>query len=156
MTNTVKVGIASIMAIIFSAVLYLETLSMSRAAYQLPRILIVIIILLAIAMYAEEYYKSKKKKGQSGTEAVVKQPEDKYEKIHYDRIAVFVTAITAYIFSIKILGYFIVTPLFIIGIFRYLKSVKMSTAVVIAVGFTGFIYLLFIRFLHLPIPITMF
>ncbi len=156
MTNTVKVGIASIVAIIFSAVLYLETLTMSRAAYQLPRILIVIIILLAMAMFAEEYYKSKKKKSQGTEEAVVKQPEDKYDKIHYDRIAVFVGAITVYIFSIKILGYFIVTPLFIIGIFRYLKSVKMTTALIIAVGFTGFIYMLFIRFLHLPIPITMF
>lgn len=156
MKNTVKVGIASTLAIIFSAVLYLETLTMSRAAYQLPRILIVVIVLLAIAMFAEEYYKSKKHKVQSDLEIVVKQPEEKEQKIHYDRIVVFVGAITAYIFSIKILGYFIVTPLFIIGIFRYLKSVKMTTSIIIAVAFTGFIYMLFIRFLHLPIPMTMF
>lgn len=124
---------------------------MSKTSYQLPRILIGIIILLSIVMYLEAYFKAKKE----AAKGLVHEDENN-EKLHYDRIIVFILAIAAYIFSIKIFGYFIVTPIFIVGIFMYLKALRLRTALIIAAFFTVFVYLLFIRFLHLPIPITMF
>lgn len=151
MKRTTKIAIASTCTIIFAIVFYIQTFKMSKTSYQLPRILIGIIILLSIVMYLEAYFKAKKE----AAKGLVHEDENN-EKLHYDRIIVFILAIAAYIFSIKIFGYFIVTPIFIVGIFMYLKALRLRTALIIAAFFTVFVYLLFIRFLHLPIPITMF
>lgn len=151
MKKTTKIAIASIITIVFAIVFYIQTFKMSKTSYQLPRILIGIIVLLAITMYVEAYLKAKKEEAQSSTHG-----EENNEKLHYDRIIVFILAIAAYIFSIKYLGYFIVTPIFIIGIFMYLKALSLKKAILIAAFFTIFVYLLFIQFLHLPIPVTMF
>lgn len=151
MKKTTKIAIASILTIVFAVVFYIQTFKMSKTSYQLPRILIGIIILLAIAMYMEGRLKAKKEASQ-----VTDPKEENNDKLHYDRVIVFVLAITAYIFTIKILGYFIVTPIFIVAIFMYLKALKLKSALIIAAFFTIFVYMLFIQFLHLPIPITMF
>lgn len=151
MKKTTKIAIASILTIVFAVVFYIQTFKMSKTSYQLPRILIGIIILLAIAMYMEGRLKAKKEASQ-----VTDPKEENNDKLHYDRVIVFVLAITAYIFTIKILGYFIVTPIYIVAIFMYLKALKLKSALIIAAFFTIFVYMLFIQFLHLPIPITMF
>lgn len=151
MKRTTKIAIASTVTIVFAIVFYIQTFKMSKTSYQLPRILIGIIILLSVAMYLEAYFKAKRE----AAKGVIHKNENN-EVLHYDRIIIFILAIAAYIFSIKILGYFIVTPIFIIGIFMYLKALRLRTALIIAAFFTIFVYMLFIRFLHLPIPITMF
>ncbi|MZQ99115.1 MAG: hypothetical protein GT601_15730 [Acidaminobacter sp.] len=151
MKKTTKIAIASIITIVFAVVFYIQTFKMSKTSYQLPRILIGIIILLAIGMYLESRSKARKEAPQDSA-----HKEENNDKLHYDRVIIFILAIATYIFTIKILGYFIVTPIFIVGIFMYLKALKLKSALIIAAFFTIFVYMLFIQFLHLPIPITMF
>ncbi len=60
--------------------------------------------------------------------------------------------IFAYVLTIIPLGYFIATPAFLIGSLLFLRSTKPHWILAIAVGFTGFVYLLFVLFLHMPVP----
>lgn len=159
MKKTTQIAAATLCILIFVFVFYLQTFKMSPTSYQLPRILMLIIVFLAIAMFFETFQKEKKLQralaatSESPEEGIQTEPEP-VVVLHYKRIAVFIISIGAYIFSIKQLGYFIVTPIYIVGTFMYLKSVRLRTALIIAVIFTGFVYVLFIRFLHLPIPTT--
>ncbi|MDZ4164491.1 MAG: tripartite tricarboxylate transporter TctB family protein [Smithellaceae bacterium] len=147
MNDLVKYGIASILATILAAVFYYYTLSLAEAAYQLPRILIAVIVLLAIGMFLEAYLKYRRERAGKETREV---PE---EGINYKRAAVFALLIFAYILAINPLGYFVTTPVFIIGALYYLKAARMRTILIITVCFTVFVYLLFVKFLHLPIPL---
>ena len=61
--------------------------------------------------------------------------------------------IFAYILAIDPLGYFLVTPAFLIGALSYLRAIKMRYILIITFIFTIFVYLLFVKFLHLPIPL---
>jgi putative tricarboxylic transport membrane protein len=129
------------MAVLF----YVDTLRMPRAAYQMPRIFIALILLLSVLMIAEQALQMRKKSvGTNGNGAS--------EELSPVRIAVFVVLIFAYIMTISRLGYFIATPAFLVGTLVVLKSTKLPWIAAIAVGFTGFVYLLFVLFLHMPVP----
>jgi putative tricarboxylic transport membrane protein len=147
MNDLVKYGIASILVSILAAIFYYYTLALPKAAYQLPRILIAVIVLLAIGMFLEAYRKYRR-------EATGKEKkEDADKEVNYKRATVFTLMIFAYILAIDPLGYFIVTPVFLIGILYYLKAIPMRYILIITVLFTVFVYLLFVKFLHLPIPL---
>jgi hypothetical protein len=81
------------------------------------------------------------------SECAVEAPIDKTKAF------VFVAMICGYIVGINWLGYFVATPAFIIGALRYLKAMTWKGTLLLAVGFTLFVYLLFVSFLNLPIPL---
>jgi len=152
-------ALIDVMAVTF----FIETLRMPKAAYQMPRLLITALVILSTLMIAEQVWKLRK------GEPVKKQKDDELEKLMEEaakaaelspeeqrnskiRRAFFVGALTAYIVTIKPLGYFIATPLYLLGTLIYLKSTKSYIALAIAVGFTIFVYLLFVLFLNLPVP----
>lgn len=147
-------GLAVLLAVVF----YIHTLHLPKAAYQLPRILIVIVILLSIAMVVERLYSHKKnlRQDSKNTDFPINHnpgvsKEDEFD-IRLTRVFVFIVLITGYILTIERLGYFIITPIFIIATYLYLRAAKFLNIILIAVGFTFFVYLLFVLFLHLPIP----
>lgn len=145
MGNLAKTGIAAVLAIAFAVILYADTSKMTFAGYLLPRLLAAIIILLSLAMIVETWWCQRK-----STDSECAAAE---EPINTKRAAVFVGFLLAYIVAISWIGYFIATPAFIVGSFFYLKSMNMKNTVLIAVGFTLFVYLLFVSFLQLPIPL---
>jgi len=136
--------IAFLVAVTFAVVFYIKTLDMPQAAYELPRLLSYLITILAGAMLFEAfiYYRKQLKSGEAESK----------EEVKVVRIILFVLMIGIYIATIEKIGYFIMTPLFLIGAFFYLKSVKRLTIVFITAGFTIFIYILFVKLLNSPIP----
>jgi uncharacterized membrane protein YidH (DUF202 family) len=137
--------IAAATALIFAWVFYYESLDLPKVAYQLPRRLTYLITILAIALIIESFYKYYQK-----------TQEEQQGKIQLTRTVLFAGSIALYIFTIDLLGYFITTPLFIFGTMYFLKSTKVRNILLISVGFTLFVYLLFVRFLNLPIPLGPF
>lgn len=147
-----KYIIAAILSIGFGIFFYVNTFDLPKAGYQLPRILVGVIILLAILMVGESYLQKKKANTteKEATESEATMPID------YKRVVIFGVMIAAYIMTIQKLGYFIVTPLFVILTFLYLKSTNIRNMLLISMGFTVFVYLLFVKFLHLPVPMGLF
>jgi putative tricarboxylic transport membrane protein len=111
-------------------VFYVDTLRMPRAAYQMPRIFI----------------------GIDGNGPPENNDDLPSEEISPVRAAGFVLLIFGYIMTINPLGYFIATPSFLVATLLFLRSTKPQWIAAIAVGFTGFVYLLFVLFLHMPVP----
>jgi len=134
-------GAVDLLAVVF----YVNTLRMPKAAYQMPRILIALVLLLSVLMIVEQFLLMRKTpSADNGNTLPV--------EISPIRIGVFVSLILAYVLTIVPLGYFIATPVFLIGSLLFLRSTKMHWILAIAVGFTVFVYLLFVLFLHMPVP----
>jgi len=147
MNNLAKHGLASAITLILAIVLYVDSFNLPPAAANLPRALAWIIIVLSLAMFAEALYKERKK---------AQENQEPKEPILVFRVFVFAAMIALYVALIKPLGYFLVTPLFLITALAYLKATRLWKAVLIALSFTVFCYLLFVMFLHLPIPMGLF
>ena len=147
-------GLAVLLAVVF----YINTLHLPKAAYLLPRIMIFIVILLSIAMVIERLLSYKKnlredsKKTDFHSNHNFRVSKEDEFNVRPARVFVFIVLITGYIFTIEQLGYFIITPIYIIATYLYLRATKFLNIILIAVGFTFFVYLLFVLFLHLPIP----
>ncbi len=145
-------GVIGFVAII----LYMDTLHMTKAAYQLPRLVIILVLALLILMIVERFIQIRKKtlikESDEGPDPIGEPEEIIDGVVSPTRIAVFIVLLIAYVATIKPLGYFIATPLFLIGIMGYLRATSMFRIVLIAVGFTGFVYFLFVLFLNLPVP----
>jgi membrane-bound metal-dependent hydrolase YbcI (DUF457 family) len=143
MSNLSKHLLAAVIAIAFAVMLYLDSYKLNFAGYLLPRILSATIILLSLAMIAEAWWCQKK----SGT------ADCSSTETNSKRVIIFISSIIAYIVGINIVGYFVSTPLYIVGAYLYLNAMKLRNSILIAVGFTVFVYLLFVAFLQLPIPL---
>jgi len=146
------------LTMLLASVFYIHTLHLPKAAYQLPRILIVIVIFLSIAMVIERLFSYKKNLQKDSEKAdfpgnynlsVSKKAEF---NVHPARVFVFIVLIIGYVLTIERLGYFIITPIYIITTYLYLRATNFLNVILITVGFTFFVYLLFVLFLHLPIP----
>ena len=131
-------------------------IDLPRTAGFLPKILGVLVILLSILMVIEEYYKEKNaikaKRRIDERSEEDDDPEENLVGIDYKKAFIFGALIAAYIFTMKPIGYFIVTPLFIIIAYRYLKSTSWRNTILLSIGFTLFVYGLFVVFLKLPVP----
>ena len=57
-----------------------------------------------------------------------------------------------YYYVFETLGYLIATPLFLLGLLSYFNHRKYLTNVLVALGFTGVVYLLFSILLGVPLP----
>ena len=57
-----------------------------------------------------------------------------------------------YYYVFETLGYLIATPLFLFGLLSYFNQRKYLTNVLVALGFTGIVYLLFSILLGVPLP----
>lgn len=148
-----KYIVASLAAIIFALIFFFNSLSLTPEGYYLPRIIIAIIILLSIAMFIESYKNYKKPVAINKSDVENDSEEEEPSKINYKRAFIFALLIAVYVFSIKPLGYFIITPIYVIATYLYLKATRLTTIIAISLGFTAFVYLLFVVLLKLPIPI---
>jgi uncharacterized membrane protein len=123
-------------------VFYTNLTKLPEVAKRLPLILCVVIVLLSLMVMAQALYG--KKKGNSKVEN---------KNIDVKTVVLFTVVIALYVFTIKPIGYFIVTPIFLIFMLRYLKTGSWLKTMLIAGGFTLFVYLLFVLFLKLPVPL---
>ena len=168
MTVVLKHSIASTLVLALCVIFFLESLNYPESAARLPQILIIILAFLAILMLIESIVKYRK----SDTSTVIEEKNKlisklegahdevnvvaKHEPIKVKRVLIFGTMIALYIFLLELLGYFILTPLFTFTALMYLKATNVVTAILLAVGFTVIIYVLFSIFLYVPIPLGIF
>lgn len=156
MNHWKKVAIAAFLAILFALFFFLNSFNLTFDSALLPRILMGLIVLLSLGALFEAWYKEKHHVHQAHR---IDEPDDEEldeiqdeGKINYRRAFIFTLLVALYIFLLDKVGYFIITPIYIIGAYRYLKSMSLLKSVVIAVGFTVFVYAVFVAFLKIPIP----
>jgi hypothetical protein len=149
MSYLAKHSIASGLVLIFSVVFFIESLNYPASASTLPQILIILIALLAIGMFIEAYIKNKKTDAMSHV-------KKEAEKINIKRVVVFAAMIALYIIFIDVIGFFILTPVFLFTALTYLRAAKVKTAILLSIGFTLLIYGLFSMFLNIPLPMGIF
>ena len=117
---------------------FISAQSMPSAASLFPQIIsILIFILSALMVY-------------SSTKAV---PGTKKAPVNVKRVVIYAALIAVYIAATDYVGYFITTPLFMIVSYLYLKATGFFKAFLISAAFSFFIYLLFVIFLNLPVPL---
>lgn len=146
-------ALTTVLAVFFCAVagiFYFDTLDMVKAANELPRLLILLVFALSAGMVIESYKKNRKETAETKTTAG--KVSGGVDKAGFLRLSLFVVLIAAYVFLLQPLGYFIVTPLFIVGAFLLLQATTLVAGILTGIGFSVFVYLLFVLFLHLPVP----
>lgn len=152
-----KYIIAAIGTLSFALLFYTNSFKLKESSAKLPRILMLLILLLTLGMLAEAYWKathvSKKKKRIDEKMEEDEDPEESLAVINYKRAVAFGLMIASYIFLLKPIGYFIITPIFIVGTYIFLKATSIRNMLIIATGFTLFVYLIFVVFLKIPIPL---
>lgn len=145
----------TIMAVFFCAVagiFFIDTLDMVQAANGLPRLLILLVIALSAGMVFESYKKSKEEALAEKASNAGAQAKPAFDKSGFVRLVLFVALIAAYVLLLKPVGYFIVTPLFIVAAFLLLEATSLLVGILTGLGFSIFVYFLFVMFLHLPVP----
>jgi integral membrane sensor domain MASE1 len=73
-------------------------------------------------------------------------------KINVKLVVIYTLAVLAYVFLVEVVGYFVATPIFIVGTYMYLRATSLRNALIIAVGFCVLVYVVFIDMLYLPLP----
>lgn len=140
----------------FALIFYMNSFRLRESAAKLPRILMLLILLLTLGMIAEAYWKAthaSRKKRRIDERSEEDEVKDETPLIiNYKKAVVFGLIIAAYIFLLKPIGYFIITPVFIVGTYMFLKATSIRNMLIIAAGFTIFVYILFVVFLKIPIP----
>lgn len=144
MSTLTKHSIASGLILVLCIIFFMETIDYPSEAARLPQILIILIALLAIGMFIEAFIKQKK--------INVSDEKVEEEKTNVKRVFIFGIIITLYIFLIDILGYFLLTPIFIFCSLIFLRATKLIPAIFISILIPIFIYVVFKLFLNIPIP----
>ena len=143
MRRSVKEGLFAVWAVALAVLFQHQSLTLTDSAALLPRLLIACIILLS-GLMALNAVREEQRKTDPG---LLSAP------INTLRLCAFTGLLAAYIFSVESVGYFIATPLYILASYSLLRAAPLWKSLCIAVLFSLFIYLLFIVFLHLPIPL---
>lgn len=156
MNSTYVVGVG---ALILTGVFYTQAENLPSVAKQLPMPLIMIVAILAVLMILEEALKQRREQKQSSTQTTQKSDvhdsdgEAPLDPINWRVFVSFLLALLAYIWLIPILGYVITTAAFIVGVLLCSKTIKPVTSLLIALGFTAFVWLVFVWALGLPVPL---
>lgn len=160
MKHWIKITIAAVLSILLAGVFIVDSFKLTANSAMVPRILAGLIIVLALLSVIESYYRNKH---HLANKVRVDQPHED-ELIELEQLQgsespirikcaiVFVLFVGIYIFLLDKVGYFIMTPAFVIVSYLFLKSLSWWKASAIAIVFTLFIYAVFVVFLKIPIP----
>lgn len=171
MNSTILVGVA---ALILAGVFYNQADGLPSVAQRLPVLLIWIVAGLAVLMIIEEIRKQRRLKleaslksaseanlsmtsdGVAAEPEVLITPDDDDippEPINWKAAIPFTAALVAYVALIPTLGYIVTTIVFMTGVLLLGRTIRVSSAIFIAVGMTAFVWLVFIWTLGLPVPL---
>lgn len=116
---------------------------LTDSAAMLPRILCGLILLLS-ALMALNAIRTEKHGEHAAQEA---RPP-----VNLKRIWGFIFLLVGYVVLVQPLGYFVITPVFILFACWFLRATAPVRAICIAIGFSVLVYLVFVRLLFLPVP----
>ena len=132
-------------AVALSLLFIVQSFKLTDSSALMPRMLAVLIILLSVVMILQGFAARRRmiKAGQ----------REEIPAINVPLVTLFLIFIVAYVVLIEVIGYFVATPLFIIGTYLFLKAMKPRNAVLVAAGFCALVYGVFVKMLHLPVPL---
>lgn len=128
-----------------SLLFIIQSMKLPSSAALMPRILASFIIVLSAAMVWQGL-RAHRRMVQAGEKEVIPY-------INVPLVSMFLAFIVAYVFLIEVLGYFIATPLFLIGTYGFLRAMKLRNAILVAAGFCVLVYGVFVKILYLPVPL---
>jgi hypothetical protein len=123
----------------------IQSRNLTASAAMLPRLLAGLIIVLSglMALSAVRAHQRMVRAGEV-------EPVD---VIDVRRVCLFMVIIIAYVTLMEPLGYFVVTPLFIVGTYMYLRALSLKWSLLVALGFCVLVYGVFVKVLYLPVPL---
>lgn len=143
-------------ALVLSALFYTTSLTMRPAAYHMPRILAVLVSILAVMMVVDVFLFKRRNQKAEAVDAAgdVTAPYigGFFDGVNVPRTSIFMTMVVLYILLLESVGYFIMTPLFLIGSLSLLRASRLWIMVAISVVAPVLVYLVFVTFLDLPMP----
>ena len=151
MNSTIILGIATIL---FALVFRAQATNFPDVAQRMPVLLYWIVIGLAVMMIIEELLKRRIARRADPDVPLVQ--DDVLAPINWPVMLLFSAAIIGYVFLIPLVGYLIMTPVFIAGTLVISRSMSPVQAVLIGIIATAFVWLVFIWGLKLPVPILPF
>lgn len=143
MSRIVKHCLFALFSLSLSAFFFLVSRSMPASAALFPNLMAGLISVLAVTMAVNAH---------RGSKLTGSVEPDEGKRVNTMRVAFFLVLIVLYVLLIPQVGYFIMTPLFMITAYIYLRAIGFFRAVFISLVFSAFIYGLFVKFLNLPIP----
>lgn len=151
MNSTIILGIATIaFALVFRA----QAANLPDVAQRMPVLLYWIVIGLAALMIIEELLKRRNAR-RAGADART-DDEEAVRPINWSVLMLFGAAIIAYVALIPIVGYLIMTPVFIAGAIIISQTLSPLKAVTMGIVATAFVWAVFIWALKLPVPLLPF
>jgi putative tricarboxylic transport membrane protein len=108
------------------------------------------LILSALLLLLETW--NKRRALADATTEPATEPRGKDEKHLYLVLIAMVAWSGLYYFVFETLGYVLATPIFLFGLLSYFNRRKHLTNVLVALGFTAIVYLLFSILLGVPLP----
>lgn len=150
--------LVSAAAMLLATVFFVDTAGLLPAAYHLPRILCVVLFLLAMMVAVEALIARRRypegTPAPKGASLPLREPF--FKGLNVPRTLTFVLSIIASAALLNVLGYFVVTPLFLLGTLLYLRACRWYTSLLISVLFPVFVYFVFVRFLDTPLPMGVY
>ncbi len=141
---------------VLSGLFYTSSLTMPPAAYHMPRILAVFVSILAVMMVVDVFlFKRRNQNAEAlGAVADVTAPYTGgfFDGVNVLRTGAFLAMVIIYILLLESVGYFIMTPLFLIGSLSLLRASRTWIMVAISLVAPMIVYLIFVTFLDLPMP----
>ncbi len=132
-------------AMALSLLFLIQSLKLTDSAALMPRILAGLIIVLSAAMICLGL-RAHKRMARAGQ-------KEEIPYINVPLVSLFLVFIIAYVVLIEVLGYFIATPLFLVGTYLFLRAMKLRNAILVALGFCVLVYGVFVKILYLPVPL---
>lgn len=148
MNSTLTLGIASI---IFALVFRSQTENFPDVALRLPVLLIWLVCGLGVLMIIEEVLK--RRHARSAIPGASIEEDEGLPPVNWFVLCLFGAAIVAYVALIPIVGYLIVTPMFVAGTLLVSRTLSPLKAILVGALATVFVWAIFIWALNLPVPL---
>ena len=156
MNSTYLSGIGGLILV---GIFHRELAELPSTAQRLPGLLIWIVGALAVLMMLEEYWRGRRARADQPSDAPAAAVAGDGDSAGNSGVSWrlglgFAVATIAYVWLIPILGYPVATIGFVGGTLLASRIIGPGLALVLALGVTGFIWLVFIWALGLPAPIA--
>ncbi|MBK5204943.1 MAG: tripartite tricarboxylate transporter TctB family protein [Polaromonas sp.] len=148
MNSTLILGIASI---IFALVFRSQTENFPDVAQRLPVLLIWLVVALGVMMIIEEVLKRRKVRNAAPGASI--EQDEVLPPVNWFVLCSFGAAIVAYVALIPIMGYLIVTPVFVAGSLLVSRTLSPLKAILVGAVATAFVWAIFVWALNLPVQL---
>ena len=148
--------IVALSAWALSGLFYKTSLTMPPAAYHMPQILAVFVSVLAVLMVIDVFLFKRRKQSSEAVDATADATAPYiggfFDGVNVPRTGVFMAMVVLYILLLESVGYFIMTPLFLLGTLSLLRGTRPLIIIAISVLAPMIVYSVFVTFLDLPMP----